>query len=138
MVVGALRWCDRVAAFAKGAAINTQQQPSILFVVSDHARKRMDLRGVRRDELAYILAHGSQYHRAGGIWFVLRGRDIPLADRRNGAVTKLQSVVVLMDRDVVITVYHCNDPIRHILTKQRYDASAQRSTLDPRGSLMAS
>ena len=110
----------------------------MVYLISDHAWQRMALRRVRLSELVYILTHGTQLDNAGGAWFVLHQRDIPKVDRRNDAVKKLQTVVVLTEGDVVVTVYRNSDPRRHIFTKQRYDASAQRSRLDPRGSLMAS
>lgn len=110
----------------------------MLYLISDHAWQRMALRRVRFKELVYILTYGTQFDCAGGVWFVLHQRDIPKVDRRNEAVLKLQTVVVLTDRDVVKTVYRRNDPRRHILTKERYDASAQRSRLNPRVELMAS
>lgn len=81
----------------------------------------MDQRCIRADRLAYVVEHGKVYNRAGATWYVLRRKDIPVADRGNDSIRKLDGIVVCVHDDRVATVYHNDRPSIHIRKKSKRD-----------------
>jgi len=81
----------------------------------------MDQRCIRDDRLAYVVAYGKVYNRAGATWYVLRRKDIPVADRVDDSIRKLDGIVVCPHGDRVATVYHNDRPSIHIRKKSKRD-----------------
>lgn len=81
----------------------------------------MDQRCIREPRLAYVVAHGKVYNRAGATWYVLRRKDIPAADRSIDSIRKIDGIVVCVEEDTVTTVYHNKRPSTHIRKKCKHD-----------------
>lgn len=81
----------------------------------------MDQRCIREDRLAYVVEHGKVYNRAGATWYVMRLKDIPAADRANDSIRKIDGIVVCVQDDMVMTVYHNDRPSTHIRKKSKHD-----------------
>lgn len=86
-----------------------------------HMLQRMAERNFTTEQIAYVLRHGKKTHRAGGVWFVLRRRDIPPGDLRNDQIARMVGVIVLVLPTGVHTAYRTRAPLRHIGRKAKYD-----------------
>jgi hypothetical protein len=68
-----------------------------------------------------VLRFGTQVHRTGVIFFFLRKRDIPIADRSNSRYAAKEGTVVLLTGDAeVITVYRNRSAYQGIRKKLKY------------------
>ncbi len=79
--------------------------------LSSHARHRASQRNFSEENVRYILRHGKRVHRAGAIFYQMRNKDLPKADRSDEQKCKLvgSEVVVCRCQQVVLTVYHARD-----------------------------
>ncbi len=74
-------------------------------LLSVHAQKRCAQRGLRRDDIGYVLRYGTKVYRNGAVHYFLRRRDIPGPDRKTWDRLVGTTVVVAPDLGRVITVY---------------------------------
>jgi hypothetical protein len=91
-------------------------------ILTDHARQRMAQRNLRRKDVAYIMGYGRTFHRAGAVFVHLRRKDIPVKDRYDPAITRLEgATIVLSDTEsVIMTVWRNRDQgLRQIRRKRR-------------------
>lgn len=74
---------------------------------SAHVSWRMAQRNLNCKDVDYIMRYGHSIHRAGALFIVLRGKDIPGQDRGDAARARLEGSVVVADPDSgsLITVY---------------------------------
>ena len=86
----------------------------------------MGQRCIRENRLAYVVKHGKVYNRAGATWYVMRRKDIPEADRANDSIRKIDGIVVCVQGDMVMTVYHNDRPSTHIRKKSKHDNHTHR------------
>ena len=88
-----------------------------------HAKRRMAQRNLSLADIHFVLQHGQRHHRAGAIFFFLRGRDI-LKDRQmNQEYSRLEGTVVVLSRERsrILTVYrNRKGGLQHIKQKPRY------------------
>lgn len=84
-----------------------------------HARVRMAQRGIRPDDLEYVLQHGRRIRPGNGSLYIFLGnRDVPQEDRI-GRQGKLAGTVVVLDRaGNIVTVYR-NSRASRMLKKRR-------------------
>ena len=80
-------------------------------VLTRHAKVRCSQRGIRREQVEYVIRHGKRYHHGGGTWYFLRKRDIHPDDIRRFA--KSSGLAVMVDESTmeVITVFHVRRPM---------------------------
>ncbi len=98
------------------------------FVTTDHAEQRMAQRNLSLDDVLFVLKYGKCYHRAGAMFFYLRGKDIPQRNQRDKRISKLEGATVILSRDApaILTVYRNRDRgLRHIKRKAKYSQSAE-------------
>ena len=81
----------------------------------------MAQRCIRDDRLAYVVENGKVYNRAGATWYAMRLKDIPEADRANDSIRKTDGIVICVQGDEVVTVYHNDRPSTHIRKKSKHD-----------------
>lgn len=86
-----------------------------------HAQLRCAQRNISRRSIEYIVEHGTRIHRTGVTFYILRGRDIPSADRRMDTYAKLEGTVLLVSDDgCVLTVYRHQGAYRRVARKLKY------------------
>ena len=93
------------------------------FVTTDHAEQRMAQRNLSLDDVLFVLKHGKCFHRAGAMFFYLRGKDIPKRRQKDKKISKLEGATVILSRDApaILTVYRNRDNgLRHIKRKAKY------------------
>jgi hypothetical protein len=94
------------------------------FTLTDHARWRMAQRNVTAGDILYILRHGYHIHRAGAVLVHLRRKDMPLRERANDQISRLEGVTIVLNRatTIVLTVWRNRKAgLCHIRRKSRYD-----------------
>lgn len=96
-------------------------------ILTKHARQRMAQRGLSRDDVLYVYAHGQRLHAAGAQHIVLRRVDIPASDSRT--MTRLNGAVVTLDRTgaAVLTVYRDSHAPKHLRRKPKWGWSVERT-----------
>ncbi|MGB0385544.1 MAG: DUF4258 domain-containing protein [Ardenticatenaceae bacterium] len=93
------------------------------FVTTDHAEQRMAQRNLSLEDVLFVLKYGKCYHRAGAMFFYLRGKDIPKMERKNKRLSQLEGSTVILSRDApaILTVYRNRENgLRHIKRKAKY------------------
>ena len=65
--------------------------------VSQHAGRRLAQRNLSADDVRYVFTHGRRFHTAHALFVCLGRRDIPEADRRHDARTRLEGTVLVLD-----------------------------------------
>ena len=93
------------------------------FVTTDHAEQRMAQRNLSLNDVLFVLKHGKCFHRAGAMFFYLRGKDIPKRKQKDKKISKLEGATVILSRDApaILTVYRNRDNgLRHIKRKAKY------------------
>lgn len=103
------------------------------FVTTDHAEQRMAQRNLSFDDVMFVLKYGKCYHRAGAMFFYLRGKDIPQRRQRDKRISKLEGATVILSRDApaILTVYRNRDNgLRHIKRKAKYSQSPEMLTAE--------
>ena len=98
------------------------------FVTTDHAEQRMAQRNLSLNDVLFVLKHGKCYHRAGAMFFYLRGKDIPKRRQRDQKISKLEGATVILSRDApaILTVYRNRDNgLRHIKRKAKYSQTPE-------------
>jgi len=89
--------------------------------VSSHANGRCGQRNLSPAQVAYILAHATEVHRTGISFFILRRRDMPVADHRIDRYAKLNGAVLLVARDwTLVTAYRHPKAYRRVNKKHKY------------------
>jgi hypothetical protein len=90
--------------------------------LSTHARRRACQRNFSEESVRYILRHGTRVHSAGAIFYQMRKKDLPKADRSDEQKCKLvgSEVVVCRCQQVILTVYHARD-LGKSRRKQKYN-----------------
>ena len=76
-------------------------------------------RNISQVQLDYVLDWGKIYDRAGAMWYVLRGKDIPPEHRCDREITKMNGIVVCLEADTVSTVYRHDRPSHHVRQKSK-------------------
>lgn len=102
--------------------ITAQLKHPETFDLSAHARKRMAQRNLCRRDIAFILIHGTRFHRAGAIFVHLRRKDIPATHRSLNAYSRLEGTTVVLSRDepTIMTLWRNRQRgLRHIQQKYR-------------------
>lgn len=85
--------------------------------------RRLTERRLTVAQVEYVLEHGHRINRTGIAFCVLRRRDIPAEDREQAR--RLENTVVLVnDDDVAITVYRNRNALRDIRRKSVYQRRA--------------
>lgn len=86
-----------------------------------HAQLRCAQRNISPRSVEYIVEHGTRVHRTGVTFYILRGRDIPPADRRVDAYAKLEGTVLLVaDDGCLLTAYRHQGAYRRVARKLKY------------------
>lgn len=68
-----------------------------LATISRHAGRRLAQRNISLDDAAYVIAHGTVVFSGHARFVHLGWRDIPLDDRRNDHVRRLEGTVLVFD-----------------------------------------
>ena len=71
----------------------------MLFEYTSHAICRSAQRGLSADEVEYVHAFGSRYHKGGALICFLRLRDVPFDDRRYDFVARLVGTALVFTAD---------------------------------------
>lgn len=103
------------------------------FVTTDHAQQRMAQRNLSLDDVLFVLEYGKCYHRAGAMFFYLRGKDIPKKQRKDNRIAQLEGATVILSRDApaILTVYRNRDRgLRHIKRKCKYSQPPEFQNVD--------
>jgi hypothetical protein len=88
-----------------------------------HAKRRMAQRNVSLADIHFVLQYGQRHHRAGAIFFFLRGQDISEGRQLNQEYSRLEGTVVVLNRERsrILTVYrNRKSGLQHIKQKPRY------------------
>jgi hypothetical protein len=65
--------------------------------VSDHARRRLAQRNLTATDIQYVSAHGRLHHTGNATFVHLGLRDIPVEDRRDDRLRRLEGTVLVLD-----------------------------------------
>jgi hypothetical protein len=78
-----------------------------MYNLTEHAKRRVQQRGLSKSAIRYIINHSKPYHRAGVIFYYLRDRDIPRPDQKVETLSKLAgtAVVASKDKQNIVTVW---------------------------------
>lgn len=96
--------------------------------MSTHAKQRCSQRNISAMHVDYILAHGTEQHRTGITFFILRRRDIPAPDRKVDRYRKLAGTTLLVTQNNrLVTGYRNPKAHRDVLKKDRYRRYKSRS-----------
>ena len=91
---------------------------------SAHAVQRMAQRNLTYSEIEYVCDHGQRVHRAGVVHYYLGWRDIPVGDRRDARIQKLEGTTVLVGGDhsnEVVTVYRNRNGTKSFRRKTKFN-----------------
>lgn len=88
---------------------------------TDHALLRMAQRSLTVQDVDYVWRYGMRYQCAGAIHCFLGWRSIPLEDRTDSRIQKLEGTTVLIDPDheIVLTVYRNRKGSKQIRRKDK-------------------
>lgn len=70
-----------------------------MFIPSNHARTRNAQRNLRESDLAYVVANGQEYHKAGAIIYYLRSCDVAEKDLKSNQYARLIGTAVITSKD---------------------------------------
>jgi hypothetical protein len=70
---------------------------SSVATVSAHASRRLAQRNLTPDDVQYVYAHGRLHHNGKATFVYLGLRDIPLEDRRDDRLRRLEGTVLVLD-----------------------------------------
>ena len=104
------------------------------FVTTDHAEQRMAQRNLSLNDVLFVLKHGKCYHRAGAMFFYLRGKDIPKRKQKDKKISKLEGATVILSRNApaILTVYRNRDNgLRQIKRKAKYSQPPEMEQVRP-------
>lgn len=93
-----------------------------------HSERQIARRGLTLDQVGYVLTYGQRLHRTGALICFLRQRDIPVWDRANPEITRLEGVAVVLSKDgeTIITVWrNARQGLKHIRRKPNYSVCPQ-------------
>lgn len=65
--------------------------------VSSHAVRRLAQRNLTASDVHYVYRHGRKHHTGKATMIYLGLRDIPLADRRDDRIRRLEGTVLVLD-----------------------------------------
>jgi len=88
-----------------------------------HATKRVAQRNLSKDDLEYVLHHGTKCHKAGACFYFLAGKDIPAEDRKDNEIARLEGTTLVLDpgQTTIVTVYRNREKgLKRIRRKQDY------------------
>jgi hypothetical protein len=92
------------------------------FTYSEHALTRMQQRGIRKEHVDIVLAHGVCYNKQGLIFLAVISKDLPETISKQ-LVDKVASLVVLCKptykSNIIITVYKRKNPHKFIKHKRK-------------------
>ncbi len=87
--------------------------------LTPHAIEQMKRRRIDLHQVELALCWGVELHRAGAVFFVLRGRDIPHELRTDPTIRRAEGTTVVLENGRISTVYRNRD-IRHLLRKPKH------------------
>jgi hypothetical protein len=79
----------------------------------------MGQRGIRADQIDYVMRFGKVYDRAGATWYVLRRKDVPTDDLAIAHVQKSIGIIVCVVDSRIATAYHRDRPSHYIRCKAK-------------------
>lgn len=99
-----------------------------MYIISNHASKRMAQRGITEQMISYVTSYGQCFHTAGAIIYHLRKNDIPVWDRANDVWMKLAGTAVIFSKDkrTIITAWrNVKDGLKKVKRKPKYSMRLQ-------------
>lgn len=93
---------------------------------TQHAQKRMAQRNITLADIHFVFEHGQRFHRAGAIFFFLRGRDIPKEVRTELGRLEGTTVVLSREKPRIITVYRNRQGLRQLKRKIERDNRSEQ------------
>lgn len=94
-----------------------------MIYMTDHAQVRAAQRNLSDEDIAYVLKHGSKYHRGGACFIFLGEKDIFPEDLREEEIARLEGTILVLDQEqkTIVTVYRNRESgLKEIRKKRPY------------------